>query len=98
LFRSRDLDIDDLVKLGQRLLVVDASCRYVFPLRYGERFRVSAWVSDVGNRIHISYLVWNLTQDRRAAKAHTVLVATDGHGKLVWPTPPAIRKRLVPPL
>jgi acyl-CoA thioester hydrolase len=94
LLRAHGLDVDDLVALGHRMFVVDAGCRYISPLVYGDEFRVSAWITETDPRIRIAYSVWNLTEDRRSARAYTVLVTTDGDGKLLWQTPEEIRRRL----
>ena len=48
------------------------------------------------NRIRIAYSIWNITQARRSARAHTVLVTTDADGRLLWRTPPVLRDRLAP--
>ena len=94
LMRSRELDIPQLMELNYRMVVVESHCRHIFPLHYGDKFRVTAWVVEAWNRIKIAYLIFNLTHDRRTARAHTVLVTTDPAGRCLWETPPEIRKRL----
>jgi len=94
LFRSRNLDVGTLADLRFRMLVVDAGCRFISPLLYGDRFRVSSWFTELEPRIRVAHSLWNLTRNRRAARAHTVLVTTDEEGKLLWRTPPRIRDRL----
>jgi acyl-CoA thioester hydrolase len=94
LLRAHRLDVPDLVQLRQGMFIVDAGCRYISPLTYGDEFRVSAWITEVDPRIRIAYLVWNVTQNRRAARAYTVLVTTDADGRLLWQTPAEIRERL----
>ena len=94
LMRSRNVDVGDLLALDCRMVVTEGHCRYVFPLHYGDRFRVTAWFTDVVNRVRIAYLIWNLSHDRRTAKAYTTLVTTNAEGNLLWTTPDAIRSRL----
>jgi len=94
LLRARGLDQDAFVALGLSVVVIDAQCRYVSPLRYADRFRVDAWCRDVDNRICISYQVQNLTSGRRAARGRTVLVTLDGSGRMLLETPEVIRARL----
>jgi acyl-CoA thioesterase FadM len=96
LFRSRGLDIGDIADLDLRMMVVDAACRYTYPLRYGEHARVSAWIARVDNRIRVAYEIWNVTQERSSARAHTLLITTDAAGKLLWQTPAVVRRRLLP--
>ncbi len=96
LFRSRGLDIGDITDLNLRMMIVDARCRYAYPLRYGECVRVSAWIASIDNRIRVAYEIWNVTQNRRSASAHTLLVTTDAEGRLLWQTPAIVRERLQP--
>jgi len=96
LLRAHGLDLPELVTLRHRMLIVDAACRYISPLTYADTFRVTAWVTAVEPRIRIAYSIWNLTQARRSARAHTVLVTTDADGRLLWRTPHVLRDRLAP--
>lgn len=95
LLRERGLDGREMLALGYQLFVIDSRCRYVFPLRYGERFRVTARLVDVDNRVNISYEIFNLSKGRRAAKGRTALATTDMEGRLMLETPPAVRSKLV---
>ncbi len=94
LLRSRGLDWAVVVEMGFGMLVADTRLRHTFPLRYGERFRVSTWCIDLDHRIHLGYEVFNLTQGRRSARGHTTLVTTDAQGNLLYETPDAIRSLL----
>lgn len=96
LFRARGLDIGEIAELGLRMMVVEARCRYAYPLRYGENARVSAWIASIDSRIRVAYQVWNLTHERTSATAATVLVMTEPDGKLLWQTPDGVRDRLLP--
>ena len=95
LLRARRLDANDLLELGFGMLLIESRCRHVAPLRYGDRIRVSAWLRDMKHRLHVEYEITNLTQGRRAARAHTILVTTDPAGRLLLRTPEAILERLV---
>jgi len=94
LMRRHGLDVADFIDLGHGLLVIESRCRYAFPLRYGDRYRVRAGFIDWEQRIHIGYEVWNATHDRRSAKAWTTLVATDGEGVMLLETPALVRARI----
>jgi acyl-CoA thioester hydrolase len=98
LLRAHGIDLPDLATLRHRMLIVDAACRYISPLKYAEKFRVAAWVTAVDPRIRIAYSIWNITQARRSARAYTVIVTTDADGRLLWRTPPVLRDRLAPHL
>jgi acyl-CoA thioester hydrolase len=88
------LDAGDLVDTRYRFLVVAARSRHVGPLRYGDRMRIHAWLSDVGRRIGIAYEIWNLTLDRRAARGHTDLAIVDAEGSLQLTLPEEIGARI----
>jgi acyl-CoA thioester hydrolase len=96
LLRECRLDAPDLLGMHYGLLVIESGCRYVSPLRYADRVRVTAWLRDVTHRIYIAYEITNLTQQARAARSHTILVTTDGDGQMLHRTPEALLKRLLP--
>ncbi len=96
LLRSRKLDVADFSGLPVRVIMVESACRYVSPLHYADRVRISAWFRDVRNRICIDYEVTNLTRGRRAARARTILASTDLQGRLLLRTPEVILERIAP--
>jgi len=98
LMRSRGLDGSDFVGLGFGLMVIESQCRYVSPLRYGDRVQVAAWFRDLKFRIMIDYEVFNLTSNIRAARAHTSLVTTTLDGAMYHRTPKSVLERLAPHL
>jgi acyl-CoA thioester hydrolase len=98
LMRSRGLDGADFVGLGLGLMVIESQCRYVSPLRYGDRVEVAAWFRDLKFRIMIGYEVFNLTTDSRAARARTSLVTTTLDGTMYHRTPNAVLEKLAPHL
>jgi acyl-CoA thioester hydrolase len=87
LLRGLGLDQGELIGPRYRFLVVESRCRYAFPLRYGERARVTAWLRDVRNRVLVAYEVTNLSHGRRAARGHTALATLDREGRLLLETP-----------
>ena len=94
LFRACKLDVPDMIELGYRMVVIESKCRHVFPLRYGDKFRVSAWFKEFEYRLHVAFEVWNLTADRRAAKGHTMLATLDAGGNLLLATPATMSTRV----
>jgi acyl-CoA thioester hydrolase len=97
LLRARRLDAADLLELGYRFFVSESHVRHVFPMRYAERLRVSAWFLDVENRLNIAYDLVNLTQQRGCAQATTVLVTTTDQATLCLETPAPLLARLRAP-
>ena len=98
LFRSRGIDGSDIIELGMSLVVIESQCRYVSPLRYGDRVQVAAWFRDLTYRIMVDYEVINLTNNVRAARAHTSLVTTTLDGTMYRRTPEPLLARLAPHL
>jgi acyl-CoA thioester hydrolase len=95
LLRAHGLDGMQMIELGYTLYVIESRCRYAFPLRYGDRFRVTAEIVDVDNRINIAYEIFNLTHGRRSARGKTALVTTDIDGNMFLETPEVVRRKLV---
>ena len=96
LFESVDLAVPQIRGLGHRMYVVDAKCRYMAPLRFGDRMRITAWFSGVLPLIRVGYDVYNHESQRWAARATTVLATTDIQGELLPKTPDAILDRMPP--
>lgn len=94
LLRGLGLDAGDLVGPRYRFVVVESRCRHVYPLRYGERLRATAWLTRWERRLDVAYEITNLSRGRRAARGHTLLATTDVEGRLLWETPRAILDRL----
>ena len=90
LMRSRNLDVQQILAKGYKQMVIETHCRHVFPLHYGDRFRVHTWFHDVQNRLNIRFEIENLTHQRRSLLAHTILVTTDAEGRMLLETPEAI--------
>jgi acyl-CoA thioester hydrolase len=94
LLRNCDLDAGPLIGGRYRFLVVDARCRHVGALRYGDRMRVHAWFAELQRRVGIAYEIWNETQAFRAARGHTALATLDGDGRLLFEVPDEIVRRI----
>jgi acyl-CoA thioester hydrolase len=94
LFRGCGLEDEALVPRRFGLYVIETHCRYVFPLRYAEPMRVTAWFRDVGHRLTVAYEITNLAHGRRAARGHTILAIVDREGRLLLETPSEIRARI----
>lgn len=94
LFRSSGLDDDALIPRQFSLYVIETRCRYVFPLRYRDCMRVSAWFRDVEHRLAIGYEVTNLSESRRSARGLTILATVDRDGRMLMETPSEIVSRI----
>lgn len=97
LFRAGGLEDEALIPRRFALYVVETRCRYTFPLRYGERIRVSAWFREVERRLSVAYEITNLNAGRRAARGLTVLATVSPEGRLLLETPHEIVERIRAP-
>ena len=94
LLRDLGLDRGSMIGPRYRFVVVESRCRHAWPLRYGQNFRVDAWLGDTRHRLRILFEVTNLEESRRAARGHTVLATTDLDGRMLLETPPDILERI----
>jgi acyl-CoA thioester hydrolase len=97
LLRGCGLDAGGAIAGSYVYMVSESTCRHAFPLRYGERFRVDAWLADVKNRLDVRYEIHNLDHARRSAKGHTILVCVDTNGHMLLRTPQAVLDRVLEP-
>lgn len=95
LLRSCGLDAGELIGGRYGFFVIEARCRYAYPLFYRDRMVVTAWLRDVAHRVFVAYEVTNVTHGRRAARAHTVLATTDLQRNLLLETPDEIQRLLL---
>lgn len=95
LLRACGLDAGDLVGGRYLFFVIESRCRYVHPLFYRDRVRVTAWLRDVKRRIHVAYELTNATRGRRAARGYTLIATTDAERNLLLETPDEIVRRLL---
>jgi acyl-CoA thioester hydrolase len=94
LFTSRGLDVPDLVALRHKLFVVDARCRYMAPLAYGDRARIHAWFSATSPLLRVTYDIEDVSTGRWCARALTVLAICDADGELLQSLPRVVLDRL----
>ena len=94
LFASRDLDVPQIRALGYRMYIVDAQCRYMAPLGYGDAARITAWYAATQPLIRVAYDVHHDGTGRWCARATTVLATTGGDGALLPETPADVLERL----
>ncbi|MEM5528636.1 acyl-CoA thioesterase [Gammaproteobacteria bacterium AS21] len=55
--------------------VIDIRVRYAQPLRFGQRFKVTAKIVEWENRLKIDYLITDLASNKRLTKGYSVQVA-----------------------
>lgn len=94
LFAKYALDVEHVRALNYRMYVTDARCRYLYPLTYHDRLRVTARFTAVSPLLRVAYDVFNITANRKTARAVTVLATTDVSGTLLTETPHDLLTRL----
>jgi len=80
--------------LGLCIYVVDARCRYMAPLVYGDTGEVTAWFAEVAPLIRVAYDIHNPATGLWIARAATVLATTAADGSLLPTTPDALLANL----
>jgi len=94
LFVSIDLDVPQIRAFGFRMYIVDAHCRYMAPLVYGDIAKVTAWFVATAPLIRVAYDVYHGGTERWSARATTVLATTAPDGTLLPSTPDELLARL----
>jgi acyl-CoA thioesterase FadM len=79
---------------GFRMYIVDAQCRYMAPLAYGDTAKVTAWFVATAPLIRVAYDVHHAGTGRWSARATTVLATTASDGTLLPSTPDELLARL----
>ncbi|MEJ2608857.1 MAG: acyl-CoA thioesterase [Candidatus Thiodiazotropha sp.] len=87
LYRSRNLDIANVRKLGYIFPVIESQCRYVQPLGYGQRTVVEAVFSEWQSYIKISYVIRDEIGGDRFAYGYTKQAVCKVEGNLLLNVP-----------
>ena len=75
--------------------IVDLHLRYVQPVRFRQKVRVSAKIIEWEHRLKIHYRISDDASGRKLTTGHTVQVAVDiSNGELQFETPPVLRRKL----
>ncbi len=94
LFAKHDLEVHQIRALGHRMYITEATCRYMRPLVYGDRVRITAWFPEVEPLIRVAYDIYHDESGRWSGRARTLLATTDVEGRLLARTPDALLERL----
>jgi acyl-CoA thioester hydrolase len=90
LYRSLNLDIDDMGRLGYSFPVIESQCRYSDALHYGQQIDISAHFRDWEYYILIEYRISIAGSGERAAYGHTKQAVCDLTGVLQPYVPTAV--------
>lgn len=90
LFDQIDYNYPQMRASGYAWPVIDMRIRYVQPLLFQQRVRVTAWVAEWENRLRLQYVIEDATSGARLTKAHTDQVAVDMQTREMLLASPAI--------
>jgi len=94
--RRMGLDIPLLHRMGFVAPVIESHCRYVSPMRFGDRGRCRAWVAGVDRKLTIAFDLFNETTGKRSAEGWTAQVALDRDSReLILEIPDEILSRVM---
>ena len=95
LLRVIDYDYPAMQASGYSWPLIEAHVRFVQALRYGQRIRVKAGLTEWENRLKIEYLVTDVASGKRLTTGYTIQCAIDGKSsELQLVSPPALLQRL----
>ena len=87
LYRSINLDMDDMRRLRYAFPVIESHCRYVRALSYGQIFEVSASFKDWDAYVRINYELTCPETKRRIAYGYTKQAVCNHEGELLLAVP-----------
>src|SRR5579863_1203135 len=95
LLRSIGYDYPAMEASNYSWPMIEVHVRFVQALRYGQRIRVRAGLTEWENRLKVDYLVSNTESGRRLTTGYTIQCAVDAKtGELQLVSPPALLDRL----
>lgn len=95
LLASIGYDYPAMADSGYLWPIIECKCRYIKPLRYGMTFSVLATLTEVRNRLKITYEITDVATDERICKGHTIQVAVEAEsGEMRLESPPVLLKKV----
>ncbi|MBL4759759.1 MAG: acyl-CoA thioesterase [Mariprofundaceae bacterium] len=92
LYRLCGFDILDMQEMGYTLPVIESQCKYVLPLKYGQKTQVSAKFSLYSNYIKIVYTVTDMESGKRHAYGYTKQAVCHLDGAMLMAVPDDVLK------
>jgi len=88
LFRQYNFDVPRIREMGYAMMIVDSSCRYRAPLKYGMKVLITAVITELEFRIKIDYLLREAETGRKLANGSTTQVTLINKGQELCMTTP----------
>lgn len=90
-----DYNYPQMEASGYAWPVIDVRIRYAQPLRFQQKVRVKAKLTEWENRLKVSYVIEDEATGQRLTKAHTVQVAVDiASGEMLYASPDVVYQKL----
>ena len=95
LLQTFDYDYPQMRASGYVWPIVDLRTKYLRSVRFGQRLRVRAELTEWEMRMRIDYLITDADSGEAITRAHTIQVAVDvASGEMCFATPEVFRLRL----
>ena len=95
LLEQIDYNVPQMEASGYAWPVIDMRIRYAQPLRFQQKIRVEATLSEWENRLKIDYLIKDAVSGKRLTKAYTVQVAVAiESGEMLYASPTVLLQKL----
>ncbi len=95
LLEQIDYNVPQMEVSGYAWPVIDMRIRYAQPLRFQQKIRVEARLTEWENRLKIDYLIKDAASGKRLTKAYTVQVAVAiESGEMLYASPTVLLQKL----
>lgn len=90
LFDSYGMKISQIRALGYAMVVSDSNCRYMYPLLYGQKAQVYAYIdpADLEFRIVVKYVIVDAETQKHLARGSTIHLSLDGETRSLYGNTP----------
>lgn len=91
-----DYDYPKMRESGYAWPVIDMRIKYIRPLTFKQRIRVTAELVEYENRLKTDFIIRDAVTGEKLSKAYTVQVAVDMKTReMCYVSPPVLREKLV---
>ena len=90
-----DYNYPQMQESGYAWPIIDVRIRYAYPLRFQQKIRIKAELTEWENRLKVKYVIEDVDTGRRMTKAYTVQVAVEiDSGEMLYASPDILYKKL----
>ena len=96
LYRSVNLDVEQIKRMGYMIPVIESNCRYFKPLPYGQAIKVTAHFESWDHYLLIAYTIKSIPVEDRFASGYTKQAVCDQDSTLLLCVPDPIVAAITP--